>query len=291
MDILLTGATGFIGSYLLPGLVHSHRLYAMTRQNLPPNRLGLNWIFGDLSIPGSITSLPSKIDAVVCLAQSRAYRQFPEQAQDIFEVNTRATLALLEYARRAGAHTFIFTSTANVYRQSGQRISENFPIEPLSFYARSKQMAEMLVEAYREYFDCTVLRLFTVYGPGQRNMLVPNIIEKIQKGEPLQVQGKHGFKISPIYISDVIQIFQKLLEREHAKPGFEIYNIGGDELLGIYQLGSLIGQALNSSPNFEFIPGIEPKGWMADIAKIRAALELGIFISMQDGLKTVIEQK
>lgn len=290
MEILLTGATGFIGTHLLTDLAHWHRLYALTRQNPLLKKDGLTWLPGDLSWHDFASSLPDKIDAAVCLAQSKVYRQFPEQAHDIFDVNVRSTLALLEYARRAGARIFIFTSTANVYRQSSQRITEDFAVEPNSFYARSKRMAEMLVESYAKFFNCIVLRLFTAYGPGQKEMLIPNLIERVRHDQPLQVQGQHGFKTSPVYVGDVKNVILRILEREKISPGFEIFNVGGDEMLGIYELGLLIGKALNTTPHFDYIAGDEPPGWMADTSKLKAALGLGSFTSFASGIKQMVER-
>jgi len=288
MDILVTGASGFVGSHLLTDLIHGHRLYALTRQKPPSQQDGVTWLSGDLSRNDFVLSLPDRMDAVICLAQSKAYRQFPEQARDIFEVNVNSTLSLLEYARRAGVQTFIFASTANVYRQSHGRIAEDFDLAPLSFYARSKRMAEMLVESYAEFFHCVVLRLFTVYGPGQKEMLIPNLIERVRNNIPLQVQGEHGFVTSPIYVSDVTKIIQIILERDHVVSGFDLLNVGGDEALGILELGHIIGNALNRAPQFDRIPGDQPEGWVADNSRLKNAMGLKSFISITDGIRKTV---
>jgi len=291
MDILLTGASGFIGGHLVTQLSQKHQLFALTRQPSRLERKGLSWISGDLSQPDLPASLPEKIDAVVCLAQSRAYRQFPEKANDIFNVNVLGTFVLLDYARRAGARTFIFTSTANVYRQSSSQINEEFDLEPRSFYASTKRMAEMLIESYAEFFNCIVLRLFTVYGPGQKEMLIPNLVERIRNGQPLQVQGKHGFKTSPLYVDDLKRIIDKLLKRENPTPDFQVFNVGGDEMLGIYELGIAIGAALKLAPKFEYVKGAESLGWIADNSKLKAALDLHSFIPFTDGIEKITERE
>lgn len=288
MNILLTGATGFIGGHLRNDLSITHQLFAIARQEQSLKKDKVKWFHGDLAGLDFLSSLPAKIDAVICLAQSRAYRQFPEKVQDIFNVNVRSTMLLLEYARCAGAHTFVFASTANVYKKSSQPIAENFVIEPLSFYARSKRMAEMLVESYAEFFNCTILRLFTVYGPGQKGMLIPNLIERVKNSSPLHVQGTHGFMTSPIYISDVKNVIRKILEEENIKPDFKILNVGGDEMLGIFELGSVIGEALDCSPKFDYLPGDEPAGWIADNSKLKSALDIEVFMPIRDGIKLVV---
>lgn len=288
MDILLTGATGFIGRHLGTALTSKHRVFGLTKRQHPQNSKGIIWLNGDLTSPGFVDILPQRIDAILCLSQSRSYRSFPDQAADIFNVNVAGTQALLEYARQVGISKFFYASTANVYRQSNQRISEDFSIEPTTFYARSKRMAEMLVESYADFFRCTVLRFFTVYGPGQKDMLIPNLVERVRNGQPLQVQGKHGFKTSPIYVDDISCIFRELIEQEQVAPGFDVLNVGGDEMLGIFELGVLIGEALQVMPHFTYSLGDEPPGWIADNSKLKTVLGNVSFTSFSEGIRQMI---
>jgi UDP-glucose 4-epimerase len=289
MKFLLTGATGFIGSNLQAKLLQNHQVYSITRKPPPTSHDDrLTWLQADLSKPDSISGMPASIDAVVYLAQSRAYRRFPGEAQDIFNVNVRSTLALAEHARISGVRTFVFASTANVYRLSPERISEEWVVEPTSFYARTKRMAEMLMESYADFFNCTVLRLFTVYGPCQTETLVSDLIERVRFGRPIQVQGQHGFKTSPVYVGDVKDVILRLLEREKFSSGFEVFNVGGDEMLGIRELAVAIGEALNVSPVFDYTEENEPTGWMANNAKLKTTLSLETFLSIRDGIKRVL---
>ncbi len=289
MDILVTGATGFIGSRLCKDLSNQHRIFALSRRrkaNIP----GITWLLGDLSRDAFVYSLPEKVDVVVHLAQSRSYRMFPDQAQDIFNVNVSSTLTLLEYARKVNVSLFIFASTANVYKQSNQPINEDSLIAPASFYARSKRMAEMLIESYSEYFNCTILRFFTVYGPGQKNMLIPSLIDRIRDNKPIQVQGVYGFKTSPIFVSDISKIVRTLIMRKPILPGINIFNVGGDEVLGIFEMGQIIGDTINCPLHIDYLPGDEPLGWIADNSKLKNFLKLEKFFSFRDGIKTIFSE-
>jgi UDP-glucose 4-epimerase len=288
MEILITGATGFIGEHLRSELVPRHLVLATTRGAAMTESPNLIWRQADLSYSAFVSALPPHVDAVVCLAQSRAYRQFPDQVEDIFNINVRATLSLLEYARKAGASTFLYASTANVYRQSSQKISEDWPVEPATFYARSKRMAEMMVESYAGFFDAVVLRLFTVYGPGQKEMLIPNLIDRVRQNRSIQVQGKYGFKISPIFVGDVTDIIIRFLERKTDLMGSHIFNVGGDEALGVYDLGLVIGETLALAPRFDYVPGEEPAGWVADSSRLKRELGLAGFLPFREGMKNVI---
>lgn len=270
MNVLLTGATGFIGGHLRTQLTQRHELCALIRERGRFKDEGNStWIQADLSDSTAELVLPDGIDAIVCLAQSKAYRDFPEKAWEVFSVNVSSVLRLLEYARHHGVKTFILASTANVYRPCHEPISESCPPDPTSFYGRSKRIAEMLVESYAPYFRCLTLRLFTVYGPGQAGTLIPSLIDRVRNDGPIQLPGGSGLRLTPVYVADVCRIIQTALEAAEAAPGFEVFNVGGDDELSIHQMGSIIGDVLGTGPRFEIVPGDQPGGWMADNSKLK----------------------
>ena len=82
MNILVTGATGFIGRHLLKEIAQQHRVYALSRRTREETDGSVTWIHGDLAGPGDSLPLPGAVDAVVYLAQSKEYREFPEKALD-----------------------------------------------------------------------------------------------------------------------------------------------------------------------------------------------------------------
>lgn len=287
MRILLTGGTGFIGAHLLHKLTPQHAVYAIARTAPVCMEPEYVWLEGDLSAPEtlSLDLFPPSIDAVIYLAQSREYRNFPEKVDDMFHVNVLSVLKLLELARLRGVSKFIYASTANVYKQSHHPISEEFALAPQSFYARSKRMAEMLVESYADFFQCVVLRLFTVYGPGQDGMLMPALVDKVRRGLPIQVQGKKGFKLSPIHVDDVVSIFDRIIGLgSDTKPDFQVFNVGGEQNLNIFDIGTSIGSVLGIVPIFEFADSEEPAGWSADVTKLKKELDLPDLIDISEGI-------
>jgi len=290
MDVLLTGASGFIGSYVRKVLSQTHRVFAVTREEISRQEHGVEWIHADLA--DSVRSLPlsSKVDAVVYLAQSRHYREFPEKAWPIFNVNIQALMTVLDYSRQCGAARFLYASSANVYKRSDRRITEKSALHPSSFYARSKLIAEMLVESYAEYFHCDVFRLFTVYGPGQKDMLIPSLVERARQERPIEIRGRRGFQLTPVYVSDVSSAIQAALERPGISKGFEIFNVGGDEALSIYDLGQSIGKALNICPKFSFIEGQQEAGWIADSSKLKRTFKLPKFVPFEEGIRRVVNE-
>jgi UDP-glucose 4-epimerase len=288
MDILLAGASGFIGGYVRKALSQKHHVFALAREGSPGHEQGVDWIRVDLAQAAQNLPLPRKVDAVVYLAQSRHYREFPEKAWPIFNVNVQALMVILEYARQCGAKRFLFASSANVYKRSERRITEQSALQPTSFYARSKLIAEMLIESYAEYFHCNVFRFFTVYGPGQKGMLIPSLVERVRDNKPIEIRGRRGLKLTPVYVTDVSSAIQAALEREVVSTGFEVFNVGGDEALSVYELGCGIGKALKMRPEFNFMKGEREAGWMADSAKLKRAFRLQQFVPFEHGITRVL---
>src|SRR5689334_9307811 len=118
MRVLVTGAAGFVGARLLRRLADHHEIFALARKRPPIQHAAVHWLIQDLAEPQWSVELPSKIDAVIHLAQSPHFRDFPAQATDIYSVSTMTTVRLLDWALRAGARSFVLGSTGGLYGAS-----------------------------------------------------------------------------------------------------------------------------------------------------------------------------
>src|SRR6185369_13968964 len=204
VKVLITGAAGFIGTALCRSLEQAgHDIVAVSRGPMRPAAGRIEWMPFDLAQPGARLPAVGGIDAIVYLAQSRDYRRFPERALDIFQVNVAALLMTLDWAREHGVRRLVYASTANVYQASRKPLSEGGRLHPESFYGQTKLMGEQLVQAYAGHMYCVVLRLFSVYGPGQTGMLVPDLIERVRTRTPIHVQGTLGLQLTPAFVTDV----------------------------------------------------------------------------------------
>ena len=235
--LLVTGATGFIGRRLVGLLQKRHEMFSLVKgirnkDDFP----GVQWIVQDLTLPLEYSRLPQHVDAIFHLAQSRLYKQFPEGAKDIFDINVKSTFELLEYARKTGVECFVFASSGGMYGYSYEKFVETDPVNPLNFYLSSKHTAEVLIANYRQFFKTVVFRFFFVYGPGQKGMLIPTLITKVEKGESIIIEGIPGVKINPIYVDDAIRVFEPAL----CLPTSDLFNVAGDENVTITGLVNLI---------------------------------------------------
>lgn len=267
---VITGASGLIGSHLVRRLRPE---WSITDVSLiPPDAgtpdVGVQRISLDLSTDWNPSALPSKTDMVAHFAQSELYREFPDRAEHIFRVNAHATLRLLEYARSAGARTFVLASTGSVYGNGDAPFKEDAAIghtPGISFYAASKACAEAIARSYTGFMDIVILRFFGVYGPRQnRTMLIPRLIDSVLSGRPITLDGSDGMRINPIHASDVAEAIARLLDI----GGGNTLNVAGTEILSIREMGETIGEVAGKKPVFTVRPENPPANLIGDIGKL-----------------------
>lgn len=252
LKILITGANGLLGRHTLERLRDEYELHALVRTEPLAKIEGVKYHLLDLNTDWNINDLPSNIDVIFHLAQSDLFRDFPEHALDVFNVNVTSTVKLLDYARLAGAKKFVFTSTGGIYDTTMGVVNENTPINTfgqLGNYFATKLCSEILTHNYTPYFDVSLLRLFFMYGKEQkRSMLIPRLVDNVRHGRPIRLTKNGGIVINPIHVSDVVCALDNLLKSE----GSFTYNVAGPERLSLEKMVSIIGDKLGKSPVFEY---------------------------------------
>ncbi|SDT90934.1 Nucleoside-diphosphate-sugar epimerase [Geopseudomonas guangdongensis] len=248
-----------------------HHVYAVVH-SMPARPLpGVIYHKVDLSSDWSPKALPSSIDTVIHLAQSSRFREFPEQAMDVFGVNVASTARLLDYARTAGARHFILASSGGVYGAGDEAFRENSPIPhhgQLGYYLSSKLCAEVLAQNYSSLMNVAILRFFFMYGKGQkRQMLVPRLVDNVLAGNPISLQGEEGIKINPIHVSDAVAALEGCLTLE----GSHTFNVAGTQTMSLREIAGVIGQVVGCKPVFK-IDASEPRHLIADIGALSESL-------------------
>jgi UDP-glucose 4-epimerase len=281
MKILVTGASGFIGTSISSYLNNrGFDLVLINKEN------GF-----DLSSKGWTKKIKEKkIDIVIHLAQSSMYRDFDKGAEDMFDVNIASTFELLKWSKENHVRRFIYSSTGSVYKNSFKKSDEKSPVLQNSFYSTTKLISEQLIFSFSDYFETTVLRLFTVYGFGQRNMLIPNIIEKIKTGSEIILSKGEGINISPIHIYDLNIIFEEICTT-NKNLNKQIINVSGDEVISLGEIVNHLSLLMNKNPVIK-INKNSVKSLISDNSKLKTFLPNDfVFLGIKQGLVGVLDSK
>lgn len=226
MKIALTGATGFIGNYIVRNLIESgHELRCWYREEskratLAPFADSIQWVPGDLRVDDSAAALIRGCDAIVHNALWRPGSGFQGAEGNVVEfarVNLIGTLDLIDKSFRAGLQRFVFVSTCAVHDQilSDRLLDEAHPLWPRSHYGAHKAAIEKFVHSYGlgSGFPICAIRPSGVYGV--RNPVTASkwyeLISRIVKEQTLEVQG--GGK--EVHASDVAKAISILLNADN----------------------------------------------------------------------------
>lgn len=286
--ILVTGATGLIGSHLLRSFGPDHFVYALSRSGPVPG--ASHTLAIDLSKHWSTDDLPRDIDVVVHLAQSEHNRDFPQWTEDVFSVNTLSTVKLLDYARATAVKQFVLASSGGVYGSGAGIISEDKAVlanGDLGFYIGTRLCSELLSDCYVRYMNIICLRFFFVYGPGQHDrMLVPRLVDSVRSGGAVKLQGDVGLRLNPVYVEDAVQAVLRAMTLQSSHK----VNVAGPAVHSLREMVEIIGQALGQPPLFEVDQAGSPHDLVADISQMRCLL-WEPRVSFTDGLAAAIDQR
>jgi nucleoside-diphosphate-sugar epimerase len=265
-NIIVTGVTGLLGKHLAIEMsLLGHHVYGVTRN--PVKNSIFEIINIDLSSNWDTTCLPSQVDVIFHLAQSEKFRDFPDGALDVFQLNINATAKFLDYAKSNNVQSFIYASSGGIYGNGNEPFVENTPIVPfgeLGYYLGSKACGEILVQSYANIFQVNVVRPFFLYGPTQkRDMLIPRLFDNITKGNLIQLGGKDGIKINPLHVKDAVKVLIALLSRSDSQT----YNMAGPDVLSIREICEIFSNYIGKMPNFQQLDN-SAKDLIADISLI-----------------------
>ena len=270
--ILVTGAAGFIGAYLVLRLLRTVDNGAVIGidnvndyydVNLKHYRLGLieeaarnsgsRWIFvkGSIADESLIDSVFEKYRpfVVVNLAAQAGVRYSIDHPDIYIESNLIGFYRILEACRHNPVAHLVYASSSSVY---GGNQKVPFSVEdkvdhPVSLYAATKKSDELLAHAYSKLYNIpsTGLRFFTVYGPaGRPDMFYYSATQKLVRGETIQIFNHGNCKRDFTYIDDIVEGVFRVMQGAPEKasggdglpiPPYAIYNIGGGQPVNLFQ--------------------------------------------------------
>lgn len=269
MKVLLFGASGFLGQHLLGSLAREgHAVTATTRRAAAVTGATAETTF-DL-LRGSMPALGGH-DAAVFSAQSRLYRGNIDRA-DVFGVNAYGVARAAELARRCGVKRFVLMSTGSVYGLGAEAFREDAALMGAGAYPESKRQGEEIIRLYRDDFEVVILRLFTLYGAGQVDRLIPDLVGRVKSRSALTLQplvageADDGLVVTLAHVSDTARAIELALGT--LPP--DVYNVGDDSPISIRSIGETIGEALGIEPIFE-VAGERSGNLIASTTKLSEA--------------------
>jgi len=235
-SIVITGASGFIGSYVLDYLKEDFIIFAIARRsrkeaNIPyhPN---LHWLQCDISNWATVNEAAEYInknggaDFIIHLA---AFYDFTYKDNPAYQiVNVDGTKNMLEFASKLCPKRFIFASSlaACEFPTNGNVITEKTSPDADYHYAVSKKAGEMLVKKYSDQFPCSVIRFAAVYSDWCEFAPLYKFLSSwlSKKIESRVIGGKGESAIPYIHIRDLCQMLQIIMAKTKTLSEFDVYN-------------------------------------------------------------------
>lgn len=286
--VLVTGAAGFVGSRLATALLdRGHHVIGvdafvpyyprpLKERNLVPLRARPSFTFHEADLrEAALAPLLEGVEAVFHLAAQagllRSWREF----DTYMTCNILATQRLLDAAVAARIGHFLQISTSSVYGRFATG-DENAPLAPVSPYGITKLAAEHLCHAYAANFGLpvTILRLFSVYGPGQRPDMGYHIFMRALLDDAvITVDGDGTDSRSNTYVDDCVEGLVLAFEQPARSMG-ETFNIGGGEEVSVNQVLALLQELAGKSPRIVHGPPRpgDQRRTAADIGKAQRLL-------------------
>jgi len=292
MNILVTGAAGFIGFHManklldlghtVVGLDNFNDYYSVRlkrdRHAILEKRPGYAGVEADLCDYDRLTALFRKnaFDRVCHLAAQAGVRYSLTHPFVYQKANLEGFLNVLEVCRHAKIARLVYASSSSVYGGNTKLpFSESDPVDhPVSLYAATKKANELMAHTYTHLYGLRTvgLRFFTVYGPwGRPDMAMWLFAEAMLAGKPIQVFNNGQMRRDFTYVDDIVQGVVGSLFSEKLEP-YEVLNIGNHRSENLLDMIGILGQALGVTPKMEFLPlqpGDVPATY-ADISQIRA---------------------
>lgn len=252
--ILVTGAAGFIGSFLSKRLLEAgHTVVGFDSVNdyydvrLKETRLDMlgkydNFTFvkGNLADKAAVDNLfeQNGFDIAVNLAAQAGVRYSITNPQAYISSNIIGFFNILEACRHYPVEHLVYASSSSVYG-TNKKIpysTDDKVDNPVSLYAATKKSNELMAHAYAKLYKIpsTGLRFFTVYGPmGRPDMAYFGFTNKLVKGEKIQIFNYGDMKRDFTYIDDIVTGIVNVMEKapdetEDGAP-YKVYNIGNNK--------------------------------------------------------------
>lgn len=309
MNILVTGAAGFIGSHVCEhfiklgnsviGLDNFDEFYPIKFKELNLAELKkinqFRFYQADIRDNKTLNEIFShcEVEIVIHLAAKAGVRPSIESIEEYYDVNVNGTVSLLEAMRKNDVKKMLFASSSSIYGNNVKvPFSETDPVDnPISPYASTKKSGELLCHVYNHLynFDITCLRFFTVYGPRQRpDLAIHKFTKLIDEGKPIPFYGDGSTSRDYTYIDDIVEGINCAINHIN---GYQLFNLGESNVITLNCLVKTIESALNKGAILNkqpMQPGDVTKTY-ADISKAKSEIGYNPKFDFETGIKEFVK--
>lgn len=276
MRILVTGGAGFIGGHLVRALVREGRGFVTVLDNLHRGRWDtlndvrgqVRFVEGDILNERLVREVSRGVHVIFHLAAQSRVMTAAADSGYTSSVNANGTRVVLEVAAAEGVGRVVFTSSREVYGDPRELpVSETAPIAPKNVYGISKAEGEKHCRALANRINTSVVRLANVYGPGDRDRVLPLFLEAALSNRPLILYGGQQV-IDFVWVKTVVDA---LICCGFGPAIDGPVNIGSGKGTTVAELAQRVIAATGSGSTVEIAPTreIEVSKFVADIGRAK----------------------
>ena len=299
-SVCVIGGAGFLGSHLVDYLIEERNCSVLVLDNLISGLkkhvhadAKFQWFdIRDDHHDLAKVLVDNKIKYLFNYAAEPYIPECFERPMHFFEINATAVLNVLNACQISGVEGVLQVSSAEIYGDMKGKITESDPIEAHSTYGVSKAAADGLVQVrWREgRVPGIAMRQFNCIGEREtHDYVVPEIISQLSKSEKVQL-GNNSFRDFQ-YAGDAVRMAVDLLE---CGAFGEVYNMGSEEGIKIYDLAHLIGKLMGHSEINLITDDARKRPWeiwhlQSDNSKLYSVIKRRPEVSLEEALKRTIE--
>jgi len=310
--VLVTGGAGFIGSSVaIKCIQNGHEVVILDNLSSGSNKvlehlesLGVRAVIGDIRDPYSVQRAMHDCDAVVHLAAQISVPASIANPQENNSINVEGTQLILDYCKQFAVKRVVVASSAAVYGQDDRLpLREQSAGDLLSPYAESKWNNEQQIIASRLDGQNTVaLRLFNVYGPGQRSdggyaAVIPTFIDMMVNGKAPTINGDGLHTRDFVHVDDVAKLILTIIENQWHALENHVYNVATGNETSLLDLVASIKKGLennsidtnNLSPVFAEDRAGDIRYSVADVQRVAQDYGWKAAIPLEKGIISLVE--
>ena len=302
MNIVITGGSGFVGSYLCEKLINDgHKIIVIdnlltgSTENINDLLDNENFLFLEHDVQDHI-EIEDKVDYVLHFASAASPKAYTEHPVNTLKAGSVGTINTLGLAKKHSAE-YLLASTSEVYGdplispQNEEYWGNVNPNGERSMYDEAKRFAEAAVATYsRSYgLKTKIVRIFNTYGPRMQlndGRVVTNFIVQALRNENITIYGDGTQTRSFSYVEDTVAGIISLMNSTE----YDVFNIGNPNEMTVGKLAEKIIKLTDSTSEIKYLelPNDDPKQRKPDITKAKTKLNWEPKVNLDEGLAKTI---